>query len=173
MTDHAAYMKEWTRRNRERLNAQKRARRAADPEAARAKRQAWEATRSEESRQKGAAYKQAWAEAHREKTRTANKAYAARVGPYWKHIKHKFGVTRDEWLELFKAQDEKCAVCKRDTPATQKFWSIDHCHKTGETRGILCRRCNIMLGAGLDDPNILMAGAKYLKSHQLSSSASL
>jgi hypothetical protein len=166
-------MREWTRKNREKVNAQRRVRRAANPELARAKHNTWHKLRSQASFEKDTARKQAWAEANREKVRTASKAYEARVGNYWRHIKHTFGVTREGWIELFEAQGNKCAICSIEDAVTQRFWSLDHCHATGEIRGILCRTCNIMIGAGKDRPETLIAGAKYLKSHQLSSSANL
>ncbi len=171
--DHAAYMREWLARNREKVNAQTRARKAADPDGVRAKRKAWAAVQSEESKQKDAARKQAWAEANREKVRTANKLYTARAGGYWKHIKHKFGVTRDAWEELFAAQGERCAVCGANDVDTKRFWQIDHCHATGAVRGILCAHCNAMLGRARDNPDILIAGANYLKSHYYCSSSAI
>jgi hypothetical protein len=164
--EHAAYMKEWGAKNADTVNAKRRARREADKEAINAKRKVWSAARSDEAKTKEAARKKAWAAAHKEQVRTARKEYVKRVGRYWAHIKHKFGVTREEWLELFAAQGEQCAVCGAKETDSKRFWAIDHCHTTSTTRGILCMQCNIMLGAAKDDPSILIAGAEYLKSHR-------
>lgn len=47
-------------------------------------------------------------------------------------------MTLDDYHNMFKAQGESCAICnKKDC----KF-NIDHCHKTGRVRGIICSRCN-------------------------------
>jgi Recombination endonuclease VII len=42
-------------------------------------------------------------------------------------------------------------------------WSIDHCHRTGSVRGLLCASCNSALGMVKDDPTILAALIEYLK----------
>jgi len=43
-------------------------------------------------------------------------------------------------------QEEKCALCKTDTP-NARGWTTDHDHETGLVRGILCHTCNIKLAA--------------------------
>jgi hypothetical protein len=165
-TEHAAYMREWMSRNgnRERVNEQTRARRAANFEAVKAKRKAWEAVRSDASKQNEADYKKAWAAANREKVRAASTAYNKRVGRYWLHIKHKFGISRAAWEEMFEAQGRCCAVCGISAPETQRFFTVDHCHETGDIRGILCVHCNAMLGQAKDSIDILLSGVEYLKN---------
>lgn len=49
--------------------------------------------------------------------------------------------------------------------------NIDHCHATGAVRGTLCSKCNFMLGAARDRPDILRAGAAYLESRSPSIAA--
>ncbi len=55
---------------------------------------------------------------------------------------------------MFQEQNEKCNICKCsiDSIKTEKtkYFSIDHCHTTGRVRGLLCPRCNTLLG-GIDD----------------------
>jgi hypothetical protein len=41
---------------------------------------------------------------------------------------------------------------------------IDHDHKSGKIRGILCDKCNRMLGFANDSYNILIQAAEYLKT---------
>jgi len=60
---------------------------------------------------------------------------------------------------LLKAQKGLCLICRtipRSTP------HLDHNHKTGEVRGVLCRGCNWGLGQFQDNPTFLKAAAKYL-----------
>jgi len=55
--------------------------------------------------------------------------------------RHKYGLSKDERLELFESSDGLCAICY-EVPATV----IDHDHETGRVRGALCYRCNTGLG---------------------------
>lgn len=71
------------------------------------------------------------------------------------------GITVAKKLELLAEQGGVCAICG-EVPATP---SMDHCHKTGKSRGVLCRYCNIGLGWFRDDPNRLAAAMRYLADH--------
>lgn len=55
-------------------------------------------------------------------------------------------------------QDGLCAVCY-EKPAT----SVDHDHKTGQVRGLLCRNCNTGLGMFGDNPELMLAASAYIK----------
>jgi len=59
--------------------------------------------------------------------------------------------------KLFKEQKGLCAICKTSTKLV-----IDHDHKTGKIRGLLCHNCNIGLGNMKDSPDILRAASLYL-----------
>lgn len=54
--------------------------------------------------------------------------------------------------------DGRCAICKRQDTRL----CIDHCHKTGRIRGVLCHRCNSGIGSFRDNPTLLTAAAAYL-----------
>jgi hypothetical protein len=62
---------------------------------------------------------------------------------------------------LYKAQNGCCAICNRPE-STDKALSLDHCHKTGEIRGLLCQGCNLGLGWFRDSPETLKAASEYL-----------
>ena len=47
-----------------------------------------------------------------------------------------------------------------------KKFHVDHDHKTGKVRALLCFNCNVMLGNSFDDPEILRRALLYLESHQ-------
>lgn len=72
--------------------------------------------------------------------------------------KIRYGVDNETYKEMLKAQDNKCAICKR----VRKRIVIDHDHKTGVVRGILCDGCNIMLGHLDDDVKFLKSAIDYL-----------
>ncbi len=50
------------------------------------------------------------------------------------------GVTDDQYERLLAAQGGHCALCP-STPKTRRL-AVDHDHKTGKVRGLLCHRCN-------------------------------
>jgi hypothetical protein len=56
------------------------------------------------------------------------------------------GLTPQEHAELLAQQDGRCAICRQAAKL-----DLDHCHATGRTRGLLCRRCNLGLGHFEDD----------------------
>jgi len=57
-----------------------------------------------------------------------------------------FGITIEEYFDMLKKQDGRCAICKIEKCATNRNFAIDHDHKTGAIRGLLCCGCNIQLG---------------------------
>ena len=68
------------------------------------------------------------------------------------------------------AQDGKCAICHN--PETRKIHgrvtdlAVDHDHETGVVRGLLCHRCNFILGLAKDKPQTLLDAAAYLLRHK-------
>lgn len=76
-------------------------------------------------------------------------------------VEKTYGITSERYDELFEQQGRRCAVC-RNRPRTQRL-AVDHDHKTGEPRGLLCKRCNHdLLGGGHDDPELLYRALAYL-----------
>jgi hypothetical protein len=74
-------------------------------------------------------------------------------------VERKFGMQDGEYQERLAAQGGVCAICK--LPCTREL-AVDHCHKTGVVRGLLCAGCNTALGKFHDDPKMLLRAAKYL-----------
>ena len=75
----------------------------------------------------------------------------------------KYGMTNEQWDEMWNEQGKRCKVCGTDKTESRDRWHTDHCHTTGLVRGILCSLCNQMLGMARDSERILRAGADYLK----------
>lgn len=74
------------------------------------------------------------------------KTVSERVQKASARAKRKYGVTREE---MHAAQGGRCKICSREIhlELTGKYRAhIDHCHTTGQTRGMLCGHCNIPLG---------------------------
>ena len=75
-----------------------------------------------------------------------------------------FGIDIDDYNLLLESQNYRCAICKSTETGRKdtEHFSVDHCHKTGKVRGLLCKPCNILLGESKDDPSILYRAADYL-----------
>lgn len=76
-----------------------------------------------------------------------------------------YGITEDEFNQMLLKQDNKCAICGtsdwgRPSP------SIDHNHKTGKVRALLCNRCNRVLGLTEDSPELISKMLEYLKEYE-------
>lgn len=82
------------------------------------------------------------------------------------YLKNKFGITIEEYEKMLKKQNGACAICKKPETTickgTLRRLSVDHCHKTGRIRGLLCNRCNTSLGRINEDIDILKASIVYL-----------
>lgn len=70
----------------------------------------------------------------------------------------RYRLTPDQLQAMIDAQSGRCAACEQ----TRDQLQIDHCHTTGEIRGLLCRNCNTAAGMAGDDPARLRAVADYL-----------
>lgn len=82
-------------------------------------------------------------------------------------LKRSYGITTEEYEVMNQGQDNKCLICKKEQPLliNRKGLVVDHCHKTGKVRGLLCNRCNLCIGQFGDNHVLLQAAADYLKSH--------
>jgi hypothetical protein len=70
------------------------------------------------------------------------------------------GITPEELIDLYKRQEECCAICNKYIEISES--AIDHNHKTEEFRGVLCKKCNRGLGLFEDSPTILKNALDYL-----------
>jgi hypothetical protein len=71
-----------------------------------------------------------------------------------------YGINLDAYNELKEAQSNKCAICKAEP--TQRELAIDHDHKTGKIRGLLCLNCNVGISYFKDNPFLLQQAISYL-----------
>ena len=72
----------------------------------------------------------------------------------------RYGIDSRVAEDLLRVQERKCPVCGGGTAA-----HVDHCHETGEVRGILCFNCNGALGRFEDDPELMGRAIEYLEAH--------
>lgn len=76
-----------------------------------------------------------------------------------------YGITADEYWQIYKLQGGCCYICRRAKGTGRKRLSVDHCHKDGYIRGLLCGPCNRdVLGHLRDDYEALLRGVDYLNN---------
>lgn len=74
----------------------------------------------------------------------------------------RYGISRDQYESLLIIYNFACGICGRHQDGLSKDLCIDHCHKTGKVRGLLCYNCNLAVGHLKDDPDLALSAAKYL-----------
>ena len=79
------------------------------------------------------------------------------------HIMELYGISSEEYQKIYEFQGGACAICQRAKGIRKKL-SVDHCHTTGEVRGLLCSTCNAkVLGHLRDDVDALLRAVDYLR----------
>ncbi len=74
----------------------------------------------------------------------------------------KYGISIDDFNEMFALQNGKCAICGKHQTEFKKILHIDHCHETNKFRGLLCSNCNTAIGLLKDDIENLRCAILYL-----------
>lgn len=82
------------------------------------------------------------------------------------NLKKLYGITLDGYEKMLEKQKGCCAICGADNPRRKgrKYLCVDHCHKTGKVRGLLCDPCNNGLGRFDDSLALLKSAVEYLKT---------
>ena len=91
--------------------------------------------------------------------------YAATKFRRWLH--NKYGISEQDYSALLEKQKGSCAICHKSQQCADKTKRrtrlyVDHCHKTGRIRGLLCFKCNVLLGCAGDDATLLRRAIAYL-----------
>lgn len=79
-----------------------------------------------------------------------------------RHLRETYGITIEDYYRILKEQDSACAICRGPNCKRYAWFSVDHCHKTGKVRGLLCSECNLGLGKFKDDPALISKALEYL-----------
>ena len=85
-------------------------------------------------------------------------------------LRKHFGITLIEYRAISEAQNHKCAICNNhetavDGKGAERFMAVDHCHRTGKIRALLCSSCNKSLGGFKDDPELIRKAASYIEKY--------
>jgi hypothetical protein len=80
-------------------------------------------------------------------------------------IKRTYGIVYEDYLSMHREQDYKCKICKRHADEFKKGLVVDHDHKTGKVRALLCTNCNSQLHV-LENKELYDKYMNYLNSHK-------
>jgi len=107
-----------------------------------------------------------------------NNQESENVRRYEARVKAEYGITVEQKDLIFREQGEVCAVCKspsvrRRVRGRDQTWPIDHDHKTGKVRGILCSPCNMVLGLVGDSEQVLLSMVDYIRKYTANNKAQM
>lgn len=75
-----------------------------------------------------------------------------------------YGISLEDHDNILAAQNGCCPGCGATSFNDKSYHlAVDHNHETGEVRGLLCLKCNRILGLADDDPEVLRRLADYLE----------
>lgn len=78
-------------------------------------------------------------------------------------VKYEYGLSGEKYVQLKRLHRNRCAVCRRPPRhKSQKELHVDHDHRTGAVRGLLCLTCNTGIGKLGDNARLLRRAAEYL-----------
>lgn len=104
------------------------------------------------------------------KCRVDQKRERDRIDPYEhkrrtrnSNLKRKFGITLDDYEDMLFAQGGRCLICDIYDRELTKELCVDHNHETGKIRGLLCNRCNTLVGFLEKNKDLLSMAFNYIK----------
>jgi Recombination endonuclease VII len=100
---------------------------------------------------------------HREERNKRSRENYNSNNEYRGKIMRKFNISLDQFNEIMK--ETTCAICHKKCISGRRL-SIDHSHKTGKIRGLLCTKCNTAIGLLNDNASLFELAIEYLKKHE-------
>lgn len=100
-------------------------------------------------------------EQNKERRKEYNKNHKREIKSYKLFLS--YGITLEQYEKMYNRQKGKCAICK----TYRESLVVDHDHKTGKVRHLLCHKCNLALGYVNDDTKILKSMITYLDEHTI------
>ncbi len=161
--EKAAYSKAWRELNKDKIKADKKAYHIANIDTIKDKKKKYyninvdkcktkQKKYYEENKDKVKAYIQIYSKTNPDVQRKAQ-------------YKRKFDITIDDYDKMFNKQEGKCPICEKPQSELKKLLHVDHDHKTGKIRGLLCGDCNLALGMFKDSKILLTNSIKYLSTN--------
>lgn len=158
----AAHYKRYTQENKQRISEQRKAYYERNKETIKAKTRAYSLANRDREREWRRGYRQRNKDRANLWTREARRRNPTKFSrqAWTGHIKHKYGIGPREFHAMLVSQGGVCAIC--GGTSGRKRMCIDHDHKTGRIRGLLCGLCNAMLGHGRDNVELFHKAIEYL-----------
>lgn len=73
-----------------------------------------------------------------------------------------YGLSIADYMALDEAQGHRCAICHKKRRKHDRRFAVDHNHVTGIVRGLLCGRCNYLIGYLHENVEMFQRAASYL-----------
>lgn len=80
-------------------------------------------------------------------------------------LKRSYGMTVEKYNQMFAGQNGVCAICFGESDCARKELHVDHNHKTGKVRALLCASCNLLVGNSKEKISILFSAINYIKKY--------
>lgn len=172
--------KAYRKANKEKADAQQRAWREKNKDRDAANKKRW----AEANKERKASRAKIWREFNKETIAAKHKAYyeankgilLAKQKARYETDKesilarnrfHKYGISEEQFTVMLESQSNRCKCCKTSLKSLPLHRiHIDHCHRTGFVRGILCNQCNTTIGNAGEDPDRLRSCACYLEQSE-------
>lgn len=105
---------------------------------------------------------------HRERNIAKTNAFNERNPEYKQrqHLKRSFNLSLEEFNMMRAQQDYRCAICGLHEEEHGKNLCVDHDHKTGRIRALLCSHCNRMIGFARERVDVLSAAIDYVRKYE-------
>lgn len=94
-----------------------------------------------------------WYASHKEQNAKAVRKY---------RLKKNYQMTVEEFNDMLERQGGVCAICKGPPKGRFNTYNVDHNHKTGKVRGLLCFPCNVSIGNAMENTDILAKMILYI-----------
>ena len=164
MFDQKEYTKNYYEKNKEKLKQYKKEWREKNKENIKQRKQEYNVSNKEKVAQQLKEYHNKHKDEHLQKFKEyrENNPRIVKKG----RLK-KYGLTLEEYDILLKKTDCHCPICHVEFAEGGRGGNapcVDHCHKTGKVRGIICVRCNGGMGSLQDNPIILMKAIEWLNA---------
>lgn len=143
------YLKNWKKANPEKVEAY----RLKGLENSRKRGRKWYYKHHEENKLNSAKYAKEWRQNNPEKRKTIKR----------RHDLKKYGITEEQYEDMVLHQLGVCAICEKEQKDNSRRLDIDHCHKTGKVRGLLCSKCNTALGLLNEELELFNKAVNYLR----------